>query len=74
MAEEQMSDDPYGLRAMSDDELREWTAGRKPATNKHTAGLEEMTRRKDFKVNLRTWAALGVSLISLALAIVAFSR
>ena len=74
MTDEQMSDDPYGLRAMSDEELRDWTAGRKPATNKHTAGLQEMARRKDFKVNVRTWAALAVSLLSLAVAIVAFSR
>ena len=74
MADDQMADDPYGLRGMSNEELSEWTASRKPATNKHSAGLQEMARRKDFRVNLRTWAALAVSLLSLAVAIVAFSR
>ena len=69
-----MADDPYGLRKMSDKELREWTAGRKPTTGKHDAGMQEINRRKDARTNLQTWVALGMSVVSLAVAIVALSR
>ncbi len=69
-----MADDPHGLLKMSDKELREWTAGRKPTTEKHAAGLKEISRRKEARSNLRTWAAIGMSALSLAVSIVALTR
>lgn len=66
-----MSDDPYHLRQKSDHELYEWIAGWKTSTAQYIAGQQEIKRRNDKPVSLRSWIAIGIAALALFASILA---
>ena len=69
-----MPDDLFGLRRMSDKELYGWIAGFKPSTEQYIAGMQELRRREKVPVNIRSWVAIGISLLSLIIAAIALLK
>ena len=66
-----MPKNPYNLREMSDDKLYKWTAGWKTNTAQHIAGQQEIRRRNYSQASLRSWIAIGMSALALAVAVFA---
>lgn len=61
--------DPDKLREMSDHELYEWVGGWNQGNEKHIAGMQEIERRNSAPANLRSWIAIGISVVSLVVVI-----
>jgi len=66
-----MNDDQYNLKDKSDAELHEWLAGHDSTTTEYLAGIQELMERNDAPVNRREWIAIGIAIISIAVAIFA---
>ena len=76
-----MVDDQYKLKNKSDAELLEWVAEHKPDTAEYDAGIQESMRRvavieeliekTEDPVRKREWIAIGIAILTLAVAIVA---
>ena len=74
-------DDKYKLKDKSNTELHEWLAGFKPGTDEYVAGIEESMRRvacieelmerNEAPCRKRELIAMGIAVLSLAVAIVA---
>lgn len=66
-----MEQDPHKLAEKTDTELAVWISGWKPGSEWHWQGLMEIERRKDKKNGLRSWLSIGISIVSLIVAITA---
>jgi hypothetical protein len=76
-----MIDDQFKLKGKSDTELHEWVAEHKPDTAEYVAGIHESMRRvavieeliekNEEPVRKRERIAIGIAILSLAVAIVA---
>ena len=60
----------WGLSLMSDEELRTWMVGHSSGSQL-IAGLEELLRRSRNAANILAWVALGTSILSLFLSLLA---
>ncbi len=79
--EMQYPDDEYKLKEKSDAELHEWVVGYKPGTAEYVAGIEESMRRvacieelmerNEAPSRKRELIAVGIAILSLAVAIIA---
>lgn len=56
-------------KAMSDTELHEWIASHKPGTDEHFIGIQELIRRNGAPVRKREMIAMGIAIVSIAVAI-----
>lgn len=63
------SEDPYQLKKKSNRELHRWIAGHQPSTDEYTAGILELMRRNDAPFRKRELIAIGLAVISIAIAI-----
>ena len=59
------------MRPLSHGKLIEHVAGTRSNTLTHQAALAELERRKNEAIGFRAWAAVGISIASLAVAILA---
>lgn len=76
-----MTDDQYKLKNKSDTELLEWITEHEPGTAENDAGIQESMRRvavieeiiekTEDPVRKREWIAIGIAILSLAVAIIA---
>ncbi len=66
-----MDNDQYNLKEKSDAELHEWIAGHESTTIEYLAGIQELMERNDAPVNRREWIAIGIAIISIAVAVTA---
>lgn len=75
-----MVDDQFKLKEKSDAELHEWVVGHEPGTDEYVAGIQESMRRVAFieelmerdeaPIRRREFIAMGIAILSLAVAIV----
>lgn len=63
-----MSDDPYNLRRMEIDNLYRWTVDRSNSPSQQLAGREEIQRRNVKPESVRSWIAVGISVVALVVA------
>ena len=65
-----MDNDQYNLKDKSDAELHAWLAGHESTSVEYLAGIRELMERNDAPVNRREWIAMGLAIISIAIAVV----
>jgi hypothetical protein len=63
----------WGLSLMSDEELRAWMASHSSG-NQLIAGIEELLRRRRSAADIPAWLAIGTSLLSLFISLLALLR
>ena len=66
-----MDNDQYNLKDKSDSELHEWLAGHESTSIEYLAGIQELMERNDAPVNRREWIAMGIAILSIAVAVFA---
>jgi len=66
-----VDDDPHGLRNKSYAELLTWTGGWRAGTANHIAGQQELQRRAGQQPLRLSTIAIGIALLSLAVAVYA---
>lgn len=76
-----MIDDQFKLRDKSDTELHAWLADKKPGSEEYNAGIketmnriaiiEELIEKKEAPIRKRELIAIGIAIVSLAIAITA---
>lgn len=64
-----MTKKPDNLKVKTDAELHHWIAGHKPGTDEYIAGIQELMRRNETPVRKRELIAIGIAIISIAVAI-----
>lgn len=69
-----MSDDPYGLRNMTDHQLYIWIGGWQDGCDKHIAGTQELRRRNKKGDNMRANIALTIAGLSFLLSLAALLK
>jgi hypothetical protein len=62
------------LRKKTTQELLRWTASWKVGCHENLAGQHEIQRRRDHGTSMRGWIAIGISVVSLIVAICALLR
>ena len=66
-----MSDDPHNLRRMEIDNLYRWTVDPSNSPSQQLAGREEIQRRNVKPESVRSWIAVGISVVALVVAALA---
>jgi hypothetical protein len=63
--------DPYGLRTKSTEAVCEWIAGwnEKNGAGKRLIGMQELRRRLSRPEAIRSWIAVGISLVAVLVAL-----
>lgn len=64
-----MTKKPDNLKEKSDIELHEWITEHKPGSDLHIAAIQELMRRNESPVRKREMIAIGIAIISIAVAI-----
>jgi len=59
------------LRGLSDEDLHKFIAGWKVGTADHIAGERELRRREGMSVAMRSWIAIGCSVVAVIISFVA---
>lgn len=60
----------YNLKDKANAELHKWIAGHKPDTVEYIAGIQELMRRNAAPVRKRELVAMGIAILSLAVAMI----